>query len=101
MPKTFRLYAPDQMLLLASSAQERVPEGDMAHFISDIVDALDRAEVGAVYEEPASVSTLDEAGAALKDCIERASRENVDDHDQREGAGRGQGARGGARRGAV
>ena len=51
MPKTFRPYAPDQMLLLPSSVQEWVPEGDMAHFISDIVDALDLSEIEAVYEE--------------------------------------------------
>src|ERR1035441_8043165 len=51
MPKTFRPYAPDQMLLLPSSVQEWVPEGDMAHFISDIVDALDLSEIEVVYEE--------------------------------------------------
>jgi len=37
--------------LLPSSVQEWVPEGDMAHFISDIVDALDLSEIEAVYEE--------------------------------------------------
>jgi transposase len=51
MPKTFRPYAPEQMLLLPSSVQDWVPEGDMAHFISDIVDALDLSEIEAVYEE--------------------------------------------------
>src|ERR1019366_587381 len=51
MPKTFRPYAPDQMLLLPSSVQEWVPEGDMAHCISDIVDALDLSEIEVVYEE--------------------------------------------------
>jgi transposase len=51
MPKTFRPYVPDQMLLLPSSVQDWVPEGDMAHFISDIVDALDLSEIEAVYEE--------------------------------------------------
>jgi transposase len=51
MPKTFRPNTPDQMLLLPSSVQEWVPEGDMAHFISDIVDALDLSEIEAVYEE--------------------------------------------------
>jgi transposase len=51
MPKTFRPYAADQMMLLPSSVQEWVPEGDMAHFISDIVDALDLSEIEAVYEE--------------------------------------------------
>ena len=51
MPKTFRPYAADQMMLLPSSVREWVPEGDMAHFISDIVDALDLSEIEAVYEE--------------------------------------------------
>ena len=51
MPKTFRPYAPDQMLLLPSSVQDWVPEGEMAHFISDIVDALDLAGIETVYEE--------------------------------------------------
>ena len=51
MPKTFRPYAPDQMLLLPWSVQEWVPEGDMAHFISDVVDALDLSEIEAVCEE--------------------------------------------------
>ena len=51
MPQTFRPYAPDQMLLLSSSVHEWVPEGDMAHLISDMGDALDLSETEAVYEE--------------------------------------------------
>ena len=51
MPKTFRPYDPDQMLLLPPSVRDWVPTGDMAHFISDVVDELDLSEIEAVYEE--------------------------------------------------
>jgi len=51
MPKTFRPYAPDQMLLLPPSVRDWVPEGDLAHFISDVVDVLDLSEIEDVYEE--------------------------------------------------
>jgi transposase len=51
MPKTFRPYAPEQMLLLPSSVQEWVPERDTAHFSSDIGDALDLSEIEALYED--------------------------------------------------
>ncbi len=51
MPKTFRPYDPDQMLLLPPSVREWVPEGDLAHVISDVVDVLDLSEIEAVYEE--------------------------------------------------
>jgi transposase len=39
------------MLLLPAPVQEWVPEGDIAHFISDVVDALDLSEIEAVYDE--------------------------------------------------
>lgn len=51
MPKTFRPYDPDQMLLLPLSVQDWVPAGDMAHFISEVVDCLDLSEIEEVYEE--------------------------------------------------
>ena len=43
--KTFRRYDPDQVLLLAPVLQEWIPEGDLAHFVSDLVEsgALDLA----------------------------------------------------------
>src|SRR5213596_3282999 len=51
--KTFRSYDPDQVLLMAPVLQEWVPEGDLAHFVSDLVEsgALDLAAVYASYEE--------------------------------------------------
>ncbi|MDA8333238.1 MAG: IS1182 family transposase [Candidatus Dormibacteraeota bacterium] len=51
MPKTFRPYEPDQMLLLPPSVKEWVPDGDLAHVISDVVDVLDLCEIEAVYED--------------------------------------------------
>ena len=51
MPKTFRPYVPDQMLLLPPSVRDWVPEGDLAHVISAVVDALDLSEIEDVYEE--------------------------------------------------
>jgi transposase len=51
--KTFRAYDPDQVLLLAPVLSEWVPEGDLAHFVSDLVEsgALDLSAIYAVYEE--------------------------------------------------
>jgi transposase len=51
--KTFRAYDPDQVLLMAPVLRDWVPEGDLAHFVSDLVDAgvLDLAEVYADYTE--------------------------------------------------
>ena len=51
--KRFRPYDPDQVLLLAPVLQEWVPEGDLAHFVSDLVEsgALDLSAIYAAYEE--------------------------------------------------
>jgi transposase len=51
--KTFRPYDPDQVLLLAPVLSEWVPEGDLAHFVSDLVEsgALDLSPIYAAYEE--------------------------------------------------
>ncbi len=49
--KTFRPYDPDQVLLMSPSIQDWVPEGDLAHFVSDLVEeALDLAPIYASYE---------------------------------------------------
>ena len=37
--KTFRPYDPDQVLLMAPVLQEWIPEGDLAHFVSDLVES--------------------------------------------------------------
>jgi transposase len=50
--KAFRPYDPDQVLLMAPVLQEWVPEGDLAHFVSDLVEsgALDLSGIYASYE---------------------------------------------------
>src|SRR3989454_11668299 len=51
--KTFRSYDPDQVLLMAPVLSEWVPEGDLAHFVSDLVEtgALDLSAIYAAYED--------------------------------------------------
>jgi transposase len=51
--KTFRPYDPDQVLLMAPVLREWVPDGDLAHFVSDLVDsgAVDLSAIYAAYEE--------------------------------------------------
>ena len=51
--KTFRPYDPDQVLLMAPVLSEWIPEGDLAHFVSDLVEsgALDLSAIYADYEE--------------------------------------------------
>ena len=51
--KTFRAYDPEQVLLMAPVLSEWVPEGDLAHFVSDLVEsgALDLSAIYASYEE--------------------------------------------------
>ena len=45
--KTFRAYDPDQVLLMAPVLAEWIPEGDLAHFVSDL-DRWVAATVGAL-----------------------------------------------------
>ncbi len=48
--KTFRPYDPDQVLLMSPVLAEWVPEGDLAHFVGDLVDqALDLSRIYAWY----------------------------------------------------
>ena len=46
-------YTPNQVLLMAPVLQEWVPVGDLAHFVSDLVEtwALDLSAIYASYEE--------------------------------------------------
>jgi transposase len=48
--KTFKPYTPDQLLLLPPALQDWLPEGHLAHFISDVVDALDLSPILRTYE---------------------------------------------------
>lgn len=49
MPTTYRPYQPTQTLLLPPSVSEWLPEGHLAHFINDAVDALDLSALHARY----------------------------------------------------
>jgi len=50
MPTTFRAYDPDQLLLLPASLRDWLPEGHLAFFVADAVDALDLQAFYARYE---------------------------------------------------
>jgi transposase len=50
--KVFRPYDPEQVLLMSPVLAEWVPEGDLAHFVSDLVEsALDLSVIYRSYEE--------------------------------------------------
>src|SRR5919198_1209075 len=51
--KTFRAYDPDQVLLMAPVLRDWVPDGDLAHFVADLVDsgALDLSAIYGDYTE--------------------------------------------------
>ena len=50
--KTFRAYDPDQVLLMAPVLRDWIPEGDLAHFVCDLVESgtLDLSAIYASYE---------------------------------------------------
>ena len=50
MSTTFRPYVPDQSLLLPPDVREWLPEGHLAHHVSDVVDGLDLTAFYALYE---------------------------------------------------
>jgi transposase len=51
MAANYLPYDPQQMLLLPEALQEWLPEGHLAHFISDAVDGLDLSAFHARYEK--------------------------------------------------
>lgn len=51
MSKTFRPYELNQRLLLPPDLREWLPEGHLALFVSDVVDALDLSAIFQVYEQ--------------------------------------------------
>jgi transposase len=51
MAANYLPYEPDQMLLLPESLQDWLPEGHLAHFISDAVDTLDLSAFHARYDK--------------------------------------------------
>ncbi len=48
--KTFRPYDPDQVLMMGPVLRDWVPEGDLAHFVSDLVDS-GALELSAIYAD--------------------------------------------------
>ena len=50
MGKTYRPYLPEQDLLLPPSLRDWLPEGHLAYFVSDLIDAMDLGEIEAYYE---------------------------------------------------
>src|SRR5436309_791460 len=50
MTKAFRPYTLDQQLLLPPDMRQWLPEGDLALFISDVVDELDLSAIYEAYE---------------------------------------------------
>jgi transposase len=51
MAKTYRVYLPEQDLLLPPSLRDWLPEDHLAYFVSDVVDQLDLSAIESVYEE--------------------------------------------------
>ena len=49
MGTSYRPYAPGQALLLPPDLREWLPEGHLAHHVSDLVDALDLGAFHAPY----------------------------------------------------
>jgi len=51
MAKTYRPYVPEQDLLLPPSLRDWLPEGQLAFFVSDLVEQLDLSAILRVYED--------------------------------------------------
>jgi len=51
MAKPYRVYLPEQALLLPPSLRDWLPENHLAHFVSDVVDQLDLSVIESVYEK--------------------------------------------------
>lgn len=46
--KTFRAYAPGQVMLMPEDSREWVPAGDLAHFVGDLVEEV--LDLSAIYD---------------------------------------------------
>jgi len=51
MPKEYRPYHPDQLLLLPPSLHDWLPDHHLAYFVSDVVDSFDLRDIEAGYED--------------------------------------------------
>ncbi len=47
--KTFRAYDPDQVLMISPVLADWVPDGDFAHFVSDLVE-VGALDLSAIYD---------------------------------------------------
>ena len=102
MPREFRRYEPDQGLLLPPSLRDWLPEGHLAFFVSDAIDALDRCGFEARQAEAVRGAGAESAGElhgsqqpdhearqlGLRAMLQRADRRGRDGADHRRG-GRG------------
>ena len=50
MPTSFRPYLPDPSLLLPPSLRDWLPEGHLAFFVADTIEALDLTALYARYD---------------------------------------------------
>ena len=66
MSTTFRPYVPDQSLLLPPDVREWLPEGHLAHHVSDLVDGLDLTAFYALYEGDGRRNAPYEPGMMVK-----------------------------------
>ena len=71
MSTTFRPYVPGQSLLLPPDVREWLPEGHLAHHVSDLVDGLDLTAFYVPYEgdgaaQRAVCASDDGEGSALR-----------------------------------
>ena len=83
MSTTFRPYAPDQMLLLSADLLAWLPEGHLAHHVSDLVDGVDltafyapghRITWARQCHEPPSVRSTPKATRRVKTTSENVLR---------------------------
>ena len=51
MAKPYRVYLPEQDLLLPPNLRDWLPENHLAHFVSDVVDQLDLSAIESIYEK--------------------------------------------------
>ena len=51
MAKTYKIYVPEQDLLLPPSLRDWLPENHLVYCVSDVVDELDLSAIESVYEE--------------------------------------------------
>src|ERR1700716_4139769 len=51
MAQTYKIYLPEQDLLLPPSLRDWLPENHLVYCVSDVVDELDLSAIESVYEE--------------------------------------------------